>query len=189
MLKNLSDAELVIAFYNGNNLAFDELYNRNAEKLRTIVYFKVRNHDVVNDLIQEIFIRACILIKNDKYIEYGKFSHWLSQMAYTMSIDYLRKKVKNKTIVNENFSRDLFNDRNLSERNIEDEIIKSETENQVRLLITTLNAEHLDIIIKRYFKKLKFKDIAKQKDLSVNTTLGMHRYAIGNLRKLNKILK
>ena len=51
-------------------------------------------------------------------------------------------------------------------------------------LIQHLPESQKDIIEKRIFQDLSFKDIAEMEDISINTALGRMRYALINLRKL-----
>ena len=68
--------------------------------------------------------------------------------------------------------------------NIEQSISKSELEQQLIQLIQNLPESQKDIIEKRIFQDLSFKDIAEMEDISINTALGRMRYALINLRKL-----
>ena len=51
-------------------------------------------------------------------------------------------------------------------------------------LIQHLPESQKEIIEKRIFQDLSFKDIAEAENISINTALGRMRYALINLRKL-----
>ena len=72
-------------------------------------------------------------------------------------------------------------DNNLS---IEDVIILNSNNKLIKRLIDSLLQEQKDIIIYRYYKDMTFKQIAKKTNVSINTALGRHRYAINKLKKL-----
>ena len=51
-------------------------------------------------------------------------------------------------------------------------------------LIDHLPEVQKEIILLRIFQNMSFKEIAEQKDISINTALGRMRYALINMRKL-----
>ena len=51
-------------------------------------------------------------------------------------------------------------------------------------LIDHLPESQRDILVKRLYQEMSFKDIAEMEDISINTALGRMRYALINLRKL-----
>jgi len=51
-------------------------------------------------------------------------------------------------------------------------------------LIDYLPESQRDILHKRIFKEMSFKDIAREENVSINTALGRMRYALINIRKL-----
>lgn len=59
-----------------------------------------------------------------------------------------------------------------------------ELEQQMVDLLEFLPESQSDILKKRIFKEMSFKDIAVEEDISINTALGRMRYALINLRKL-----
>lgn len=70
------------------------------------------------------------------------------------------------------------------EKNIQEEMSQIELETQMVDLIEHLPESQRDILTKRIFKEMSFKDIAEEEDISINTALGRMRYALINLRKL-----
>ena len=52
-LKMLSDEELVCAYAQGNNLAFDILLNRHEDTVYSYIYFIVKNRELAEDIFQE----------------------------------------------------------------------------------------------------------------------------------------
>ena len=72
----------------------------------------------------------------------------------------------------------------LDELNAEQVLSKEELETQLVSLIEYLPESQKEIILKRIFQDLSFKEIADSEDISINTALGRMRYALINLRKL-----
>lgn len=69
-------------------------YKKLVEKYNRAMYFQVlklvRNRDVIEDLVQEIFMKAFDNLSS--YNSEYAFSTWLYRIATNHSIDYLRKK-------------------------------------------------------------------------------------------------
>ena len=71
-----------------------------------------------------------------------------------------------------------------NENNIEEQMIKSQINSDVRLLIEELPKDQKEVLKMRYYKDLSFKEISEITNVSINTGTGRMRYAILNLRKL-----
>ena len=71
-----------------------------------------------------------------------------------------------------------------AEKTIEDELISSQIESDVRNLIELLPEEQREVVMMRYYSGMSFKEIAEQTGVSINTALGRMRYALINLRRM-----
>ena len=72
----------------------------------------------------------------------------------------------------------------MAEKTIEDELISSQIESDVRNLIELLPEEQREVVMMRYYSGMSFKEIAEQTGVSINTALGRMRYALINLRRM-----
>ena len=183
-LKKLSDEELVVAYAQGNNSAFDSLLNRHKDTVYSYIYFIVRNRELAEDIFQETFVKAIVTIKQGRYTENGKFRAWISRIAHNLIIDYFRQEKNEQTISNDDCEVDLFNNYKLSEGTIEDEMIKSQILTDVKKLVEYLPDNQKEVLILRYYQDLSFKEIADITGVSINTALGRMRYAILNMRRM-----
>ena len=75
-LTKLTDRDLVAAYANNNNEAFDVLLQRHQQKVYSYILHIVKNKDVADDIFQETFVKAIMTIKQGRYMEHGKFSGW-----------------------------------------------------------------------------------------------------------------
>jgi RNA polymerase sigma-70 factor (ECF subfamily) len=185
--KDVTDQELVTLYISGKEKAFEELLLRHKNRVHTYIYMMVKSNALAEDLFQDTFIKVIKTLKSGSYNEEGKFLPWVLRIAHNLTIDYFRKANKYKMISetsskNEEFN--IFSVLKLNEDSIEDSISKSELEGELVGLIKYLPENQKEILTKRIFKGMSFKDIAEEKDISINTALGRMRYALINLRKL-----
>ena len=75
---------------------------------------------------------------------------------------------------------------NFADSTVEDKIISTQIESDIRNMVELLPEEQREVVIMRYFSGLSFKDIAEHSNVSINTALGRMRYALINLRKMIK---
>ena len=56
-MERMDDRELIIAYINGNEKAFECLLMRHKDKMHRFIYLKVRDHLLAEDIFQEAFIK------------------------------------------------------------------------------------------------------------------------------------
>jgi RNA polymerase sigma-70 factor (ECF subfamily) len=186
-MDNIDDRELVNAYINGDEKAFEALLKRHKDRIYRFIYMKVRDNALTQDIFQDAFIKIVNTLKAGNYNEEGKFLPWAMRIAHNLVIDYFRKNNKVKMISESSSQRDdfnIFHTIKLEDENIQDEITREELESQMVELVEYLPESQRDILRMRIFKEMSFKDIAELEDISINTALGRMRYALINLRKM-----
>lgn len=181
------DSELITQYRNGSEAAFDLLVDRYQSKVFTTIYLIVKDQDVAEDLLQDVFVKVVQTIHSDRYSEEGKFQPWLMRIAHNLAIDYFRKAKRYPTILMEDGSN-LFNSLQFSESSVEDHRVKEETLEMVKKLIEELPEAQKEVLVMRHYLDLSFQEIADQTGVSINTALGRMRYALIHLRKKMKQL-
>ncbi len=102
--KKLADEELIELYLSKHNSAyFDMLYNRYSTKVFSKCISLLKNEELAQDALQDIFIKIYLNIA--KFSGKSKFSTWVYSITYNYCIDFLRKKKKEKNI----FSEDIEN--------------------------------------------------------------------------------
>ena len=180
----LTDENLVILYAEGNNAAFDVLLNRHKASIHSYIYFIVRNKELAEDLFQETFVKVIMTIKQGRYTENGKFKAWITRIAHNLIIDNFRQERNENTISNDEVEVDLFNNVNLCDRTIEDQMVEHQVYADIHKLIRFLPENQREVLEMRYYQDLSFKEIADLTGVSINTALGRMRYAILNLRRM-----
>lgn len=181
------DSELIAQYRNGSEPAFDLLVDRYQKKIYTTIFLIVKDQEIAEDLLQDVFVKVVNTINSDKYNEEGKFQPWVMRIAHNLAIDYFRKAKRYPTILMEDGSN-IFNSLKFSEETIEDRKVKDEGIDLVKRLIEELPETQKEVLIMRYYVEMSFQEIADQTGVSINTALGRMRYALIHLRKKMKQL-
>jgi RNA polymerase sigma-70 factor (ECF subfamily) len=179
------DSLLITLYRNGNEAAFNLLVDRYQSKVFTTIFLIVKDQDVAEDLLQDVFVKVLHTMNSDKYNEEGKFQPWVMRIAHNLAIDYFRKAKRYPTILLEDGSN-LLNSLSFAEDSSEEQRIKEETLAWVRNLIDELPEAQKEVVIMRHYLDMSFQEIAEQTGVSINTALGRMRYALNHIRKKMK---
>jgi len=183
-MKNLTDDRLISLYEQGKNEAFDELLNRYKEKLYTYIYMIVQNRELAEDVFQDTFTKVIVTIKQRRYNEKGRFLGFLFRVAHNLIVDIYRQEQYAQFVNPTDAGYDIFNDKDLCDPSLEDQMTDQQIKQDVRRLIHYLPDNQQEIILMRFYKGMSFKEIADIKNISINTALGRVRYAILNMRKM-----
>lgn len=181
-----SDKELLERYRAGDSNAISGLIERHRKRVRDYVYMMVKDSDLADDISQETFIKVVRVIDEDRYTDNGKFLSWVLRIAHNRVLDYFRASRTQNTIGESETGYDILGNHSLAEDNVEDKMVASQIEADVRRLVEQLPDEQRDVVQMRYYEGLSFKEIADKTDVSINTALGRMRYALINLRKMIK---
>ncbi len=183
----LTDQQLIKSYLEGSERSFEVLLNRNKDRVFGYIMSKVRDSALANDIFQDVFIKVIRTLKNGRYNEEGKFLPYVLTISHNLVIDHFRRVKKMPTISETSSKRedfDIFSVLKRADDTIEDTLIKEQIESDVVNLVQYLPNDQREVLEKRIFKGMSFKDIALIDDISINTALGRMRYALINLRKL-----
>jgi len=179
------DGELITQYRNGHEAAFDLLVDRYKSKVFTTIFLIVKDQDLAEDLLQEVFVKVINTLNSDRYNEEGKFQPWIMRIAHNLAVDHFRKAKRYPMVMMEDGSN-VFNSLRFSEGNAEDEKVKEEEIALVRRLIDELPQAQKQVLIMRHYMDMSFQEIADQTGVSINTALVRMRYALIHLRKKMK---
>lgn len=182
----LSDHVLLNNYLSGDRAAISQLIDRHTHRVRDYIRMMVKDNDVADDILQETFIKAVRVIDEGRYADTGKFLSWILRIAHNQVIDHFRSQKNAKTVSESDAGYNMLGTLRFAERTVEDAMISSQIEEDVRRLIDRLPTEQREVVVMRYYSGLSFQEIADQTDVSINTALGRMRYALINLRKMIK---
>lgn len=183
-MTTMSDHELVELYEQGIDEAFDLLLARNQEHLFAYIMRLTRDTDKANDVFQETFMKAIICIRGHQYRATGKFSAWLMRIAHNLVIDSTRSNKNMPKLDGEIQSDAIYNNVNLSQECIEEEMFRMADVQTLESLIGKLPLVQQEVVHLRFYEGLSFKEISDVTNVSINTALGRIRYATLNLRKM-----
>lgn len=183
-LAKLTDEQLVKAYVNGNNEAFDALLLRHQARVYSYILHIVRNRDIADDIFQDTFVKIIMTLKQGRYTETGKFGAWLTRIAHNLIIDYCRQEKSENCVSTDDENSDFLNRRELSEGTVEDYLVADQITADVRRIVDALPESQKEVLTMRFYRDMSFKEIAEATGVSINTALGRMRYAIMNMRRI-----
>ncbi|MCG2589823.1 RNA polymerase sigma factor [Rhodohalobacter sulfatireducens] len=166
---SLEDDKFVKRAIEGDQEAFKDLMDKYQKPLYFHVLKMVKNHEQVEDLVQEAFMKA---FRNlNSYNTNYAFSTWLYRITTNHTIDYLRKKKLKTTSIDQpvktrdgemeiQISDDAETDRN---------IIRKERKKIIHNAINDLPEKYRRVIEMRHLQELSYQEIADQLDLPLGT--------------------
>ena len=122
-LTSKTDEQLVKAYAQGNNEAFDVLLKRHQQRVFNYILRIIKNEDAANDIFQETFVKAIVTLRQGRYTESGKFPAWISRIAHNLIIDYFRQEKSENLQSSDLEDVDVLNRKELCEETIEDILV------------------------------------------------------------------
>lgn len=180
----LSDQELLNTYLAGDKSAISPLIDRHKKRVTDYIYLMVKDRDTADDIFQETMIKVLRFLDEGRYTESGRFLSWVLRIAHNQVIDHFRQVKQQNQVTESDAGYDILNSKKFSETTVEDKLVLSQIQDDVRRLVDFLPDEQREVVLMRYFNGLSFKEIAELTQVSINTALGRMRYALINLRKL-----
>ncbi|MFZ9982149.1 MAG: RNA polymerase sigma factor [Cyclobacteriaceae bacterium] len=176
--KAIEDFNLVDQAVGGNEKAYAQLLQRYRRPVYHMILKMVRNVDDAEDLTIEAFGKAFRSLH--KFKKDFTFSTWLFRIATNNSIDFIRKRKLNTLSIDHAFTDGdgqpvplSIQDKNL---NPQDEAIKSQKEEIIRVVVSMLPAKYQKLVRLRYFQELSYEEIAVEIDAPLGTVKAqLHR--------------
>ena len=152
----------------------EEIYMKYKDKVLGYIRNHVNSPEDAEDLCSDVFIK--IYSKIDTFDESkASLSTWIYAMTSNTVIDFYRTNH-----IHSEIPEDLAEDKSL----IEDEVLNSESLEELAKALRALPQEQMDIIVLRYYKGLTLQEVAEKMNLSYGVTKLRHREALGRLKDL-----
>lgn len=177
--KALEDFDLIDrAVLDKDQQAYALLMKRYKKAVYFMILKMIRDADDAEDLTMEAFAKA---FKNlHKFKKDFTFSTWLFRIATNNTIDFIRKKKLKTMSLNTTLSDDGGNsvtiDVEADDNNPQDEFIKSQRIEMVRIFVDKLPAKYRKLVQLRYFDELSYEEIAQELEKPLGTVKAqLHR--------------
>lgn len=168
---------LVIKFQKKDERAFETLYNMYSESMHGVIYNIVRDHDIAQEVMQDVFIKAWH--KADSYnSSKGRFFTWILNIARNAAIDKTRSKsFKNSS---KNLNADYFVDILPTQDNLDN----STDAIGIAKFVGKLAEKCKKVIDLLYFKGYTQKEASETLDMPIGTIKTHNRNCIKELREM-----
>ncbi len=164
------DSRLIRAALRGDDQAYRQLMDKYHDQIYNFIYRMVHDHEQVEDLTQESFIKAFQSLKS--FNEEFAFSTWLYKIATNNSIDFIRKrKLQMYSIDKPVESKDSDFTFELPDETYEadKEVIRSQRATMLRNAINALPEKYRKVIQLRHMEERSYEEIAGMLKLPIGT--------------------
>lgn len=182
----VDDYQLVEAFREGDEQAFEELVRRYQRQVANIIYLTLGNRDEVEDLSQEVFIRVYKSLT--KFERDASLYSWIYRIAVNLCIDEIRRKKIKRTLSLEFFSEGKLEEekKNKSQTSAADGVLAKEKRQVILDALQKLSPVHRTVIVLREYEDLTYEQIAKTLHISTQAVKSRIFRAREELRELLK---
>lgn len=177
--KAIEDFELIDrAVKDIDQQAYATLMKRYKKAVYFMILKMIRDADDAEDLTMEAFAKA---FRNlHKFKKDYTFSTWLFRIATNNAIDFIRKKKLKTMSLNNTLTDDGGNAVNIDieddDNNPQDEYIRTQRIEMVRIFVDKLPAKYRKLVKLRYFDELSYDEIAQELDKPLGTVKAqLHR--------------
>ncbi len=195
--ENDPDAMLMLQVRAGNALAFEELMNRNQNRIHALLQNMVGNWQLAEDLTQEVFIR--IYRARESYEPTAPFLTWIYRIVHNIALNALRSKQrhpellfsgteKSGTSTANQSSTFSFEDTLLEKSGLQPtrQLAQKEIQEVVRQAIDRLGERQRMALLLHRFEQMSYLQIAEVMGLSEKAVKSLLCRARLNLRELLK---
>jgi len=168
---------LVEKFKQKDEKAFEKLYNMYSDSMHGVIYNIVRDHDISEEVMQDVFIKAWH--KADSYSsKKGRFFTWILNISRNAAIDKTRSKAfKNSK---QNLNSDFFVDIIEGSENLDD---KTDAIG-IKKFVDKLAEKCKAVIELLYFKGFTQSEASEALDMPIGTIKTRNRNCIKELRNM-----
>lgn len=168
---------LILKFQQKDEKAFEALYNMYSDSMHGVIFNIVRDNDIAEELMQDVFIKAWNNASNYS-AEKGRFFTWILNIARNAAIDKTRSKAfKNskKNLDAEYFVDILQNSDSLDNKTDAIGIGK---------FVSKLAKKCIEVIELLYFKGYTQKEASEELNIPIGTIKTHNRNCIKELRDI-----
>jgi RNA polymerase sigma factor (sigma-70 family) len=179
-MKEQTDKQILVAFSQGNPLAFEHIYNRFYTNIFLVAHRYIRSDDDAKDLRSKCFIKLWEHRDKLDFDTMGALFSWLQATISHSCIDYLRsisiRESKRPEIVNRYWQD---NQTDIFEASDKEAIILERLRKEIELLPPKFK----EVFKMRWLRDLKFREIAEELETDVSTIKKRYARAVVLLKR------
>ena len=175
----LEDKLLLWRFKRGSREAFRLIYQKYADGLLTLAANLLNDKVDAEDVVQDVFISFVKSVQ--KFHLRGSLKGYLTICVVNRSRDYIRKNRRRQALTVNQAQRATTDVKNPVEL-----VICSEQLQKLSRAVAELPYEQREVIVLRLHGEMRFKTIAKLKNISIKTAQSRYRYGLDKLRSILK---
>jgi RNA polymerase sigma-70 factor (ECF subfamily) len=183
-----SDEDLMLAFRDGDAVAFEQLVTRHKRGLYNFLLRSVHDRSRSEEMLQEVFLR--VIRAKDRYQRTARFTTWIYTIARNLCVDESRRQKFRRTLPLEAKRRSRGGDDGQSildvteaqQVGIDAESEAPKVRDRVAAAIDGLPDDQREVFMMRQFGGLSFKQIGEAVGAPENTVKSRMRYALEKLR-------
>lgn len=166
--------EIVADCQKGSERAFERLVDLYASRCYNYFYRLCGNTTISHDLLSDLFMK---LYEKIGSYQGGSFEKWLFTIASNLFHDHLRRQYRQKRLL-EVKARDIAEQRPIKSND-------DDWSERIQILLKKLDEDTAELLLRRFYGQLSFKELAEQRGEPIGTTLSkVHR----GLKKLREML-
>lgn len=174
-----TDEELMLAYAQGDALAFDALYQRARSMLYRFILRSVPDRAVADELFQDTWSRA--IQARARYRVEAKFSTWLLQIAHNLIVDHQRRQ---RPQADADETERVLGLLDVPERERPEEVLSDfEQRRRLQLALAALPDEQRIAFLLRIESNLGLEEIAQVTGAGHETVKSRLRYAFAKIRE------
>ncbi len=160
----MNDIELVNQVKKGNANAYRYLVSKYQRLVFSIVN-KITNQHMADaeDIAQEVFIKVYKSIKS--YRNESKLSTWIASIAWKTSIDYIRKKTRDKI----DYTDDIKLFEQVSDKNLFERVSQNELKEIVKQVLELLPGHYQAVLSLFYLEEFSINEIKEITNIPIGT--------------------
>jgi len=161
------DFTLIRAIQAGDQKAFESLVRRYQRQVANLISMTIGNHDDVDDIAQEVFIRVHRSLPKFKFD--ASFFSWLYRITMNLCIDEIRKRKIRKVLSLDFLTEDALERSRKSKDYIlpSDEMLTEERKTIVQSALQRLSREHREVLVLREYQDYSYNEIAETLGITI----------------------
>ncbi|UCC32216.1 MAG: RNA polymerase sigma factor [Phycisphaerales bacterium] len=180
----MNDRELLERYAAGEEDAFQQLVSQYKDSVYGFLRRFLSRSDLVEDVFQETFMQ--LYVSRDTFDQSRPLRPWLFTIAANKAKDALRRMQRNESAhlsnmfdSDEHSIDDVLNTLDCDTRMPYDDLIKDETADSVKKVISKMPTKLREIILLAYFHKFSYAEIAEMLRIPVGTVKSRLHTAVG----------